>query len=149
MDYIKWIRSKVGHEKIILTFVVGIMRNEKGQILLQRRGDSNLWGITGGAMELSEKPEETLRREIFEETGIEKFSIQGFQGVYTTLEQHYPNGDVAQCVDLVYQVDVTENVDLSFHNEETLELKWVGQNEIPPLFNPTHMEIIEDYFKKA
>ena len=39
-DYIRWIRSKVGHEKIILTFAGGCIFNDQGEVLLQRRGDS-------------------------------------------------------------------------------------------------------------
>ena len=51
-NYVKWIRSKVGHEKIILVFAGGCIFNERGEVLLQRRGDSNKWGFPGGAVEL-------------------------------------------------------------------------------------------------
>ena len=40
-NYIRWIRSKVGHDKIILVFAGGCIFNEKGEVLLQRRGDTN------------------------------------------------------------------------------------------------------------
>lgn len=148
MDYIKWIRSKVGHDKIILNYAAGIIRNDQGQILMQQRGDSHLWGIIGGAMELSENPEDTLRREILEETGLRNISIEKFQGVYITPELRYPNGDLAQCIDLVYQVYTTEQVDLNFKNEETLALKWIDEPNIPPLFNHNQMVILTDYFQQ-
>ena len=48
-NYIQWIRSKVGHEKIILTFAGGCIFNERGEVLMQRRGNSNKWGFPGGA----------------------------------------------------------------------------------------------------
>ena len=38
-DYIKWIRSKVGHERIILSFAGGCVFNDKGEVLLGRRAD--------------------------------------------------------------------------------------------------------------
>ena len=38
MDYIKWIRSKVGHEKVILVFAGGCLFDDAGRVLLQRRG---------------------------------------------------------------------------------------------------------------
>lgn len=44
-DYISYIRSKVGHDKVILTFAGGILENEDGQILLQLRGDKHTWAI--------------------------------------------------------------------------------------------------------
>ncbi len=42
-DYIKYIRSKVGHDEIFLVFAGGIVSNNKGQILLHQRSDSKLW----------------------------------------------------------------------------------------------------------
>ena len=42
-DYIQWIRSKVGHEKVILVFAGGCIFNEQGKVLLQRWGDSGKW----------------------------------------------------------------------------------------------------------
>lgn len=55
-NYIQWIRSKVGHEKIILIFAGGCIFNDKGEILLQRRGRGK-WGFPGGAIELGETPQ--------------------------------------------------------------------------------------------
>ena len=70
MDYISFIRSRVGHEKVILNFAGGILANEEGKILLQLRGDKKTWAIPGGAMELGESSLDTCRREFFEETGM-------------------------------------------------------------------------------
>lgn len=39
MDYISYIRSKVGHDKVILNFADGILADEEGRVLLQLRGD--------------------------------------------------------------------------------------------------------------
>ena len=75
-DYIRWIRSKVGHEKIILTFAGGCIFNDQGKVLLQRRGDSNKWGFPGGAIEPGETPEMTAIREAKEETGLDVSSIR-------------------------------------------------------------------------
>ncbi|WP_319021864.1 NUDIX hydrolase [Marinilactibacillus psychrotolerans] len=53
-DYIKWLRTKVGHEKILLNFVGGILVNKQQEIFLQKRGDKKTWGLLGGAMKLGE-----------------------------------------------------------------------------------------------
>ena len=63
-DYIKWIRSKVGQEKVILVFTGGCVFDERGRVLLQKRGDSGNWGFPGGAIELGEKPENAAIREL-------------------------------------------------------------------------------------
>ena len=68
-NYIKWLRSRVGHEKIILNFAGGCIFNERGEVLLQRRGDSNQWGFPGGAIEIDETPQMAAIREAKEETG--------------------------------------------------------------------------------
>ena len=51
-DYISYIRSKVGHDKVILNFAGGLLADEEGRVLLQLRGDKKTWAIPGGAMEL-------------------------------------------------------------------------------------------------
>lgn len=70
-NYINWIRSRVGHEKVILVFAGGCLFDEDGKVLLQKRGDSGKWGFPGGAIELGETPEETAARELKEETGLD------------------------------------------------------------------------------
>ena len=70
-DYIKWIRGKVGHEKIIIVYAGGCIFNEKGEVLLQKRTDCNKWGFPGGALELGETPQMAAKREVKEETGLD------------------------------------------------------------------------------
>lgn len=47
-DYIKWLRSKVGHQQIITVALVAFLENENGEVLLQKRMDSGLWDLPGG-----------------------------------------------------------------------------------------------------
>ena len=58
--------------------VAGVITNEAGEILLLdhvlRPGCG--WGFAGGFMEAHEQPEETLRREINEETNLELENIK-------------------------------------------------------------------------
>jgi len=72
IDYIKWIREKVGHDPIILNFSSAIIVNEKNEILLQKRyKDKNIWGIIGGIMNYGESSAETVIREAKEETNLD------------------------------------------------------------------------------
>ena len=54
-DYIRWIRSIVGHEKIILVFAGRCVFDTSGKVLLQCRGNSKKWGFPGGAIQLNTK----------------------------------------------------------------------------------------------
>lgn len=47
-----------------------------GQILLMKRAGSGTWCLPGGAMKLSESPEETAVREVHEETGLTVETIE-------------------------------------------------------------------------
>ena len=55
MSYISEIRKLVGSEPIILVGATIIVLNKKGEILLNKRSDTDTWGIPGGSMELGEE----------------------------------------------------------------------------------------------
>ncbi|HER5273276.1 TPA: NUDIX domain-containing protein, partial [Streptococcus pyogenes MGAS15053] len=101
-DYISYIRSKVGHDKIILNFAGGILTNDDGKVLMQLRGDKKTWAIPGGTMELGESSLETCKREFLEETGIEVEAVR-LLNVYTHFEEVYPNGDAVQTIVFIYE----------------------------------------------
>jgi mutator protein MutT len=143
MDYIKWIRSKIGTEMIFLNFSGAIIKNEHGKILLQRRQDRNVWGFPGGAMELGESAEETARREVEEETGL-IIAINSLIGVYTKYFDEYPNGDKAQTISLFFSGQISGGR-LIASNEESIELKFFNPDEIPELFNQQHIDAYNDF----
>ncbi|MBZ1511361.1 NUDIX domain-containing protein, partial [Leuconostoc mesenteroides] len=103
MNYIKDIRSLVGNQNIILNFAGGVLVNNKNEILLQRRSDSKLWGLPGGAMELGETGQKTCEREFLEETGLQ-VNVKSLLGFTTNFQVTYPNGNQAQCVVIQYIV---------------------------------------------
>ncbi|MGF9696158.1 MULTISPECIES: NUDIX hydrolase [Paenibacillus] len=143
MDYIKWIRSKVGNDMIILNFSGAIIENNKGEILLQRRRDRNAWGFPGGAMELGESAVDTAIREIKEETGL-VVSIGDLVGIYTKYFDEYPNGDQAQTIAFMYRGKVIGG-QLDASNEESIELRFFSPDFVPELFNQQHKDAFEDF----
>ena len=51
-----------------------IIRNEKDEILLVKRADDASWGMPGGWVEKNETPDEAVKRELQEETGLSVIS---------------------------------------------------------------------------
>ena len=148
MDYISYIRSKVGHHKVILNFAGGILVDEEGRVLLQLRGDKQTWAIPGGAMELGETSLQAAVREFHEETGI-FVEAKRLLYVYTNFDESYPNGDKVQTVVFLYELQALEDFDISnFHNEETLRLGFFSKEEIAELENVSdkHRLMLDEYF---
>lgn len=145
-NYIQWIRSKVGHEKIILIFAGGCVFNEKGEVLLQRRGDTNKWGFPGGAIELGETPEMAAIREAKEETGLD-VEVGKLIGIYTDCNMEYASGDKAQSILIAYELKVVGG-ELFCDKGETLELKYFSLGNMPELFCKQHEELLEDIRKE-
>lgn len=146
-NYIKWIRSKVGHEKIFLNFVGGCIKNDKGDILLQRRSDKNKWGFPGGAMEIGESAKEATLREIKEETGLD-VEIENLIGIYTDYYDEYPNGDYAQTISIFFELKVIGGC-IDDTDSETLELKYFNINDFPKLVNKQHNDVYHDIKNKV
>lgn len=70
MAYIEELRQLVGTRPIIQVGA-GVYVLDGQRVLLQQRKDNGFWGAPGGAMELGESFEETARRELREEMGLE------------------------------------------------------------------------------
>ncbi|MEV7294510.1 NUDIX hydrolase [Streptomyces microflavus] len=61
--------------------VAGIVVRDDGRVLTIKRADNGTWEPPGGVLELTEAPEDGVRREVYEETGI-KVQVDRLTGVY-------------------------------------------------------------------
>jgi ADP-ribose pyrophosphatase YjhB (NUDIX family) len=95
--YVKFIRERVGHELIYLVYSVGIVRDDAGHILVQRRYEFDWWDLVGGAKELDETISQCMIREAREESGLD-IEIERLVGIYTHPDYtiQYPHGDRVQ-----------------------------------------------------
>ena len=141
-DYIKWIRGKVGHEKIIIVYAGGCIFNENGEVLLQKRADCNKWGFPGGALELGETPQMAAKREVKEETGLD-IEVGNLIGVYTDCDVVCSNGDQVQSICIGYEMTVVGG-ELVCDKDETLDLKYFPLDDMPELFCKQHEELLRD-----
>ena len=121
-----------------------IIVNDKDEILLQSRADNEKWGLPGGCQELGERLEDTMIREVKEETNltITEGNLEFVTIVSgNTRKNVYPNGDVVYnntalfCVKN-YQGEIKKDY-------ESKELKFFALNHLPK--NQNDPDLIEVY----
>jgi len=104
--------------------VTAAIIEKRGKILIARRKESdssaNKWEFPGGTIEAEETPEECLRRELFEEFGIET-KVEEFIGSSQLLSPQQPIELMAYRV-----VHVSGEFKLAAHQE----IKWVLPSEL-------------------
>ena len=144
MDYIKYLRSLVGNKPVILCVCGCLIFNENREILLQKRSDDGKWGIPGGSMELGETIEETVYREVLEETGLTVKELKLFN-IYSGKSQHhiYPNGDEVYFVNIMFKTNKYTGK-LQIKDNESTELKFFKMDEIPTDITKPCKNVIED-----
>jgi len=143
-DYIKTMRALIGHETLVTIGCGAIMEDREGRILLQRKGDPGIWGIPGGIMEIGETFEETVKREVLEETNlhIQQFTLFGIYSGKNGFAQ-YANGDKVFSVQIIFHVSAYEgSIQM---NEEAAELAFVDKMQIPSNLNPHQAPFIMDW----
>lgn len=128
-----------------------IIVNEKGQILLQSRADNERWGLPGGCQELGERFEDTVIREVKEETNLD-ITEDNLELVAivsgNSRRKEYPNGDV-----------VINNTALYCVKHYSGELKWDSESKSMKFFNldnlpvnqhdPDLIEVYKQYLNKS
>lgn len=117
-----------------------IIRDDRGRILLQQRSDYGDWGLPGGGMEPGERIEETMIREVKEETGLDVESYE-LASIYTGERMKYTYPDGNEVVFVMFLFNVRVNLDgklaedgrtLCFEDEnnESLQLTFTSLDEI-------------------
>lgn len=123
-----------------------IIINKEGQILLQNSSVVNRWMLPGGCQELGETFEETIIREVKEETNLDVniHDLHLINVVSGPIRKHeYPNGDIVFNNTVLYEIkNYTGALKTT---DESKELKFFDINEIPK--DLLDMDLIEIYKK--
>lgn len=143
MDYIHDLRKQIGPRKIILN-CAGALIIRDDRILFQRRTDNGKWGLIGGLLEMNETYEQAALREIREETGLE-VKLDSFLGIFHNHDMVWSNGDTAHVISAMFTAHIVSG-EMRI-DEESLELRFFGKEEIPELFAEDHIACLDAYFK--
>jgi ADP-ribose pyrophosphatase YjhB (NUDIX family) len=133
-EYIRRLRRYVGHARLMMVGGAGLVRDGAGRILLIRRSDDGEWALPGGSMELGERIDRAVEREVGEETGL-AVSAEWLVGLYAGGPEWihtYPNGDRAELVTTLFDCRVVGGAPQA-DGEETLEVRFFPPDRLPPL----------------
>jgi len=113
-------------EKSFYVAIKGLIFCGSKFLIIQRsdksRGEFHYWEFPGGRMEFGEKPEDTLKREVKEETGLEVEMIYPFS-VWTFFRESHN-----QTVGINF-VCVATSQDVKLSNEH-IDFKWIEKADI-------------------
>ena len=124
-----------------------IILNSKNQILLQSRADRDKWGLPGGCQELGERFQDTIIREIKEETNLDvKEEDLELVDIVSgeSRRNDYPNGDVVINNTVLYCIKKYSG-ELKWDNESK-NMKFFDIDKLPE--NQNDPDLIQIYLKR-
>ena len=153
MSIVKFYRNDPNAPKTTMGAHLGanavITSGEK--ILLERRRDSDTWGLVGGGVKKYEQPIDAMAREIREELGLyiprdrlRKLAVYGEPGRIAA----YRDGSIWRMVIVVFGLELQEDTTLRI-SKESRDLRWFTREELRGItIVVTHSDIVEDWFLK-
>ena len=121
----------------------------KGKLLLEKRRDSDIWGLVGGGSKKTETGRDAIAREVYEELGLripkdrfQKLDVYDDPGRIAA----YRDGSIWRMVIVVYGLDFPEEPQMRI-SKESKELRFFSREEIQDIeIAITHSDIVEDWF---
>lgn len=120
-----------------------------GKLLLEKRRDSDTWGLVGGGVKNYETPLQAIVREIYEELGwripkeqFRKLAVYGEPGRIAA----YCDGSVWRMVIVAFALELSEEKAIRI-SAESRDMRFFSPEEIKDIeIVITHSDIVEDWF---
>ena len=120
------------------------------RILLEKRKDSDTWGLIGGGVKKHETEEQAIVREVYEELGI-RVSKERFQRLAVYGEPGriaaYRDGSIWRMVIVVFGLKLENCMNIRI-SSESKDLRFFTREELKEIeIVVTHSDIVEDWFQ--
>lgn len=121
----------------------------QGKLLLEKRRDSDIWGMPGGGCKKWETGRDAIAREIYEELGLRipkerfaKLAVYDNPGRIAA----YRDGSIWRMVIVVYGLEFEEEPSMRI-SSESKDLQFFSREEVGNIeIAITHRDIVEDWF---
>lgn len=122
----------------------------EGKLLLEKRRDSDIWGLVGGGCKKTETGRQAIARETWEELGVriapekfEKLAVYDNPGRIAA----FRDGSVWRMVIVVYRYDFPKKPELRI-SSESKELRFFSKEELDEIeIAVTHADIVAALFR--
>ena len=122
-----------------------------GKLLLEKRRDSDIWGLVGGGCKKTETGRDAIAREVYEELGLrihkdrfQKLAVYDDPGRIAA----YRDGSIWRMVIVVYGLDFDEEPAMRI-SSESKDLRFFTKEELKDIeIAITHSDIVEDLVLK-
>lgn len=124
----------------------------KGKLLLEKRRDSDIWGMPGGGCKKWETGREAIAREVYEELGVRipkdafrKLKVYDNPGRIAA----FRDGSIWRMVIVMYGYDFQEEPQMRI-SAESKDLRFFSKDEIADIeIAITHRDIVQELFVNA
>jgi len=115
----------------------------KGLLLLAQRSDDDSWAVAGGHAIVGEDIEDTLKREVEEESGIDLDAINAATDILGSYSFRKPNGDNIH----IYIINLSDLPEGMKHTDEMRNYGWFHLDCLPQgISKATHDTLISPDF---
>ncbi len=120
-----------------------------GKLLLEKRRDSDTWGLVGGGVKNHETEVQAIAREVYEELGLriprERFEKLGVYGEPGRIAA-YCDGSIWRMVIVVFALELEKEPEIRI-SAESRQMKFFSKEELKDIeIVVTHSDIVEDHF---
>ncbi|MCY3832391.1 MAG: NUDIX domain-containing protein [Chloroflexi bacterium] len=142
-EYIRNIRAKIGPDLLLVSGVTAVVINDRDEVLLQLRHDTDSWAPPSGGVEPGETVAECVIREVAEEAGLEVLP-EAVVAVLSGADYNitYPNGDHLASVTTVFRCRPLNAKQPRVNDDESQDIRYCPSFALPENMLPRHRWIV-------